>query len=284
MGPAIIGALGAIGAGVAGGLINSGVNNQNLAYQKENLDYQKALQQKIFEREDTAIQRRKNDLIKAGFNPYVSMNGNGAGSGAVVSTTPQHSSFDSSPIQNAISQAPGAFVDMARSLEALKQDKLNTAYMKMDNISKGFDLTDYKYWLINNYGYYDDDGWFKVMTFDPFKSDFGMSPDIFRKYKNSSLAWNNREADYLNADLSRDTYTYRLKMAKFDALTAEYNSEIAKVKRDFAVSDKIEQYILDSISAFTSGSNSARGWYNSYKAAHTLPKAQNYRESYTRNR
>ena len=87
MGPAIIGALGAIGAGAFGAISNGIQNQANLRYQTENLDYQKALQQKIFEREDTAIQRRKRDLEAAGFNPYIAMNGNGSGSGAVVSTS-----------------------------------------------------------------------------------------------------------------------------------------------------------------------------------------------------
>lgn len=59
-------------------------NQMNLDFQRENLDYQKAIQQQIFEREDSAYQRTVNDMRAAGLNP-VSMQGTN-GSGEAVST------------------------------------------------------------------------------------------------------------------------------------------------------------------------------------------------------
>lgn len=96
----MIGAL--IGAGIsaAGGLIGSymqnkaqkEMNEKNLSFQKENLDYQKHLQQQIFEREDTAHQREVKDLRSAGLNPLLST-GAGAGAGSVVPTEAMQTNY-----------------------------------------------------------------------------------------------------------------------------------------------------------------------------------------------
>lgn len=53
----------------------------------EQRDYDRALQQQIFEREDTAIQRAVQDAGKAGLSPLAVAGGNGAGSGAIVGMT-----------------------------------------------------------------------------------------------------------------------------------------------------------------------------------------------------
>lgn len=105
---AISGAASAIGS--IGGLVlgakemenNSHYNRQNLALAKEaqaaqlkqqdwaneqyieNRDYSRALQERIFEREDTAMQRAVDDFTAAGFSPLAAL-GQSAGAGAVVS-------------------------------------------------------------------------------------------------------------------------------------------------------------------------------------------------------
>lgn len=61
-------------------------NQMNLDFQRENLDYQKAIQQQIFEREDTAYQRTVNDMRASGLNP-LSMNGTN-GAGEAIATEP----------------------------------------------------------------------------------------------------------------------------------------------------------------------------------------------------
>lgn len=53
----------------------------------ENRDYERSLQQQIFEREDTAIQRAVQDAGKAGLSPLSVAGGNGAGAGAIVGAT-----------------------------------------------------------------------------------------------------------------------------------------------------------------------------------------------------
>ena len=72
------------------------------AYQRqwaaEQRDYNRALQQQIFEREDTAISRQANELSKLGINP-LSANMNGLGAGSVVSSSPSGSSASPSSVQ-----------------------------------------------------------------------------------------------------------------------------------------------------------------------------------------
>lgn len=249
--PALIGA----GATLLGGAIAAGsnlaTNNKNYAFQSANLDYQKALQQKIFEREDTAIERRKQDLINAGFNPYLAMNGNGAGSGAVVSTTPQHIDSSLGPLAQAVQQMPGAFVDMMRSLEAYKQDKVHTESMLMNNIDLGnflameygaeyngqINIPDYFH---NKYSSYDYD-WMTT----------------------NSVAGQRRNTMKKSFGFDADSLPFEWQMLMDDVEDSTINLELLRKRRDFAVADKIEQYIMDAIGALTGASNSARGWYDS---------------------
>lgn len=77
---------GAIGDAVIGGLNYGEQKNQNKidnAYREKAFEYQKQLQQQIFEREDNAVQRRVKDLEKAGFNKLMA-SGQSANAGQSV--------------------------------------------------------------------------------------------------------------------------------------------------------------------------------------------------------
>lgn len=88
--------------GFISSMINAGVNmygiqeqsriaEQNLAFQKDNLAYQKQLQQNIFNREDNAVQRRAEDLEAAGLSKTLAA-GSAAGAGQAIQTeAPQKS-------------------------------------------------------------------------------------------------------------------------------------------------------------------------------------------------
>lgn len=111
------------------------VNDQNLAFQRENLDYQKALQQQIFEREDTSYQRTANDLLKAGLNP-LSMQGTN-GSGEAIATTPLQNTTDVGQNKmNAIFGALNAINGIASTADSLSSGSLQRDALSLENDRK----------------------------------------------------------------------------------------------------------------------------------------------------
>lgn len=65
---------------------NRALKQQQLQFERENLAYQKDLQQQIFEREDNSYQRKAMDLEAAGINPLMAAGGSGASAGSPVTT------------------------------------------------------------------------------------------------------------------------------------------------------------------------------------------------------
>ena len=109
-----------IAAGIAsglGGLIQTGYN---IYAGNRDFDYQKALQQEIFNREDNAVKRRMKDLEAAGLNPNLAA-GSAAGAGAVVgrSNTPQ---ISGNPI--------GTALDTAMAVQQLRMQREQNDILK----------------------------------------------------------------------------------------------------------------------------------------------------------
>lgn len=90
LGEIIGGTLGLLGLGASlwNGKQQREISDKNLALQKENLEYEKALQQELFEREDSSYVRTKEDMLNAGFSPLAMQGLNSAGS-AVPTSAPQ---------------------------------------------------------------------------------------------------------------------------------------------------------------------------------------------------
>lgn len=131
IGQTIAGTGTAIGAGITA-QTQADINRINVAYQEKKLDWDKKLQQTMFEREDNAIQRRKADLIAAGMSPVLAA-GQGALAGPVVQT--QAPQINRAPdwgavVKNAgtgLAGVPGAILDAQAAILRNKQMESNIA-------------------------------------------------------------------------------------------------------------------------------------------------------------
>lgn len=92
---------------------NQNIANQNLGFQRENLDYQKALQKEIFQREDTAYQRTVNDMRMAGLNP-VSMQGTN-GAGEAIATEPMNNGYQAQNVMNGVFDILNQYMNLANN-------------------------------------------------------------------------------------------------------------------------------------------------------------------------
>lgn len=127
---------------------NKAIADENLQFQQEQFDYQKALQQQIFEREDTAYQRTVNDMRAAGLSPQSMQSTNGAGE-AIATTAPQNGyhaqAYQSMGDLQAVSQVfsmltglsnASAASDVSQAQAENIEEDTNTK--KIDNLTRGF--------------------------------------------------------------------------------------------------------------------------------------------------
>lgn len=104
-------------------LFNTGYSvyqdQRNYQFSKDVFDYNKALQQEIFNREDTAYERKRRDLERAGLNPNLAAGGSGSGAGAIVGNSNQagdHQLYKADLMRNL-----GAYLDARMASEKIKQ-------------------------------------------------------------------------------------------------------------------------------------------------------------------
>lgn len=111
--------------------LNKEIADQNLAFQRENLDYQKALQEKIFQREDSAYARTVSDMRQAGISPLAMQGTNGAGE-AIATTALNNQMQYQKNFRNSSGSpldALNSALSLASGIESLKQQRLNNKFM-----------------------------------------------------------------------------------------------------------------------------------------------------------
>lgn len=128
--------------------VNKDIAEQNLAFQRDNLDYQKALQQQIFNREDTSYQRTVNDMRSAGMSPLAMQGTNGAGE--AIATNPLHNDYQHTDVSNMamLDSAVNAYstlLDSESKLQQVESQKLDNSLKAVtfaDSVAKsGLDLS-----------------------------------------------------------------------------------------------------------------------------------------------
>lgn len=109
---------------------NKAIADQNLAFQRENFDYTKALQQKIFDREDSSYQRTVADMRAAGMSPLV-MNGTNS-AGEAIATTPMNNQYQhTQPLDyKSPFDALNGITNIISNRESLRTQRLQNDYLQ----------------------------------------------------------------------------------------------------------------------------------------------------------
>lgn len=112
---------------------NEKIAKQNLNFQKEKLEYDKQLQQQIFNREDTAYQRTVQDMRASGVSPLAMQGLNG--SGAVVSTeAPQNGMvYDYTSGMSTDAEKFGQILSAISSISEVMKQSQEVRSMKLQN-------------------------------------------------------------------------------------------------------------------------------------------------------
>lgn len=123
-------------AAIGGSILDAGVslwnNKRNIDFAKQNLSWQKHVQETTWNREDNAVQRRAADLKAAGFNPLLAAGG-AASSGQAVATTAPQGNMKTNFAETAIALARAQNdISMTRSQQELLKQQADVTRQNAD--------------------------------------------------------------------------------------------------------------------------------------------------------
>lgn len=102
-------------------MYNNYVVSKNMQRQREQQEYERALQERMFAREDSSMARRIADLKSVGLSPVLAAGGSGASAGPVVaSTAPQQGKIDDTSL---------GVMEMMKMSQDISRSKMEQAYL-----------------------------------------------------------------------------------------------------------------------------------------------------------
>lgn len=122
-----IGNLVDVGTNIANSVNAQKNAEKNYEFSKEQYEYQKRLQQTLFDREDNAVQRRVADLKAAGLSPVLAA-GSGAGAGQAVSTVAPHA--ETPEINVGLGERFQSVLNVMSSIEQIKKQKVENSLIQ----------------------------------------------------------------------------------------------------------------------------------------------------------
>lgn len=118
------------GGGIIGSILGRKTAKENLALQREQFDYQRNLQQQMFEREDNQWQRAYQDALAAGMNPAALSSGNEAGE-VVPTEVPQEDASWTKQLGQGLS-------DLSRMVPNMNQMYSTLSQMQVAEAQSGY--------------------------------------------------------------------------------------------------------------------------------------------------
>lgn len=177
--------------------INSDIAEQNLAFQRENLQYQKDLQKQIFAREDNAVQRRVDDLVAAGLSPTLAA-GSAANAGQAIETQALHNDYSPQTMPNlGLSSMLGSGLDALKAVGELNKQKAEIAYLQDQSANVKADTANKLIFGENA------DQWYKLRNYglDLKNKNQGFNNEILERTKENQVKAQQYKTDLLNNEL-----------------------------------------------------------------------------------
>lgn len=130
-----VGMLASTGASMVASQQQKETADENLDLQKEQFEYEKDMQQKIMDREDTAIQRQRNDSLAAGISPLANMTGaESSGAAGIAVNTPQKQ--NTTPPLSQLLAGIGTLSSMVDLVSKVQNMNASTNYIQSQTVGR----------------------------------------------------------------------------------------------------------------------------------------------------